>query len=112
MVLGNTSQPSSVSASSISSVSASIQCALKTIRRATASIAALANVFPSASVASKSCGCSSRAATILPARGFFSASCANCHLPRENSAVSASAKKKLAPAKIKIAATACSMRAV
>jgi len=65
-----------------------------------------------AGVAGKSCGCSRRAATILPARGFFSASCATGHLPSEINAVSASAKKKLAPAKTKIAATACPIREV
>ena len=82
------------------------------MRSATASIAALANVLPSASVASKSCGRSSSCATILPARGCRSARCATCHWLSENNAVSASAKKKLAPAKIKIAAIACSMRGV
>src|SRR5882724_4338138 len=111
-VFGKTSQPSSTSAASEIIVSASVQCALKTMRSATASIAALAKVFPSASVASKSCGCSSSRATVLPARGFFSARSATCHLPSENSAVSASAKKKLAPAKTKIAVIAVSTRGV
>jgi len=43
---------------------------------------------------------------------IFSARSATCHLPSENSAVSASAKKKLAPAKTKIAVIAVSTRGV
>src|SRR5471030_2656200 len=111
-VFGKTSQPSSTSAASAIRINASAQCVLNESRSATASIAALAKVFPSASVASKSCGCSSSRATVLPARGFFSARSATCHLPSENSAVSASAKKKLAPANTKIAVIAVSMRGV
>ena len=42
---------------------------VKAIRRATASMAALANVLPSTSVASRSCGCASSSAIILPAPG-------------------------------------------
>ena len=76
------------------------------IHSATASIAALANVLPSTIVASKSWGSASSRATMPPAAGCRSAICRTCHLLREKSAVSASAKKKLAPAKIKTTTTA------
>jgi hypothetical protein len=63
-----------------------------------ASIAAVANVFPSTMVASRSCGSASSCATMPPRRWSRSASWRTCHLLSEKSAVSASAKKKLAPA--------------
>ena len=93
-------------------VVANAHCALKTMRSPMASIAALAKVLPRARVASRSCGRSRSLETIFSARGLFSARCANCHLLNEKSAVSASAKKKLAPAKTKIAATAIPMREI
>ena len=93
-VFGRTSQPSNTSAVREIMVSASAQCALKTMRNATASMAAFANVLPSTSVASRSWGRSSNCATILPRRGYRWASWATCHWLNENKAVSASAKEK------------------
>ena len=111
-VFGSTSQPISVSTDKASIVNASAQWASKTIRNAAARMAAFAKVLPKVSVACRSCGRASNPATIRPAPAFFSTSCDTCHLLRENSAVSASAKKKLAPAKIAIAsAIAVSTRA-
>ena len=107
-VLGNTSQPIRMSASKPTTVPASGQRPWMAIHSATANIAALANVLPSTIVASKSCGSASSRATMPPARGSRSANCRTCHLLREKSAVSASAKKKLAPAKIKTTTTAIS----
>ena len=62
---------------------------------------ALANVLPSTIVASKSSGCASKRKTRSPARGCRAANWRACHLLKEKSAVSASAKKKLAPANTK-----------
>ena len=71
-----------------------------------ASIAAVANVLPSTSVASRSCGSVIRCNTMLPRCGSRSASCRACHFPNESSAVSASEKKKLAPAEMNMTTTA------
>ena len=69
-------------------------------------MAALASVLPSTIVASKSGAWASRRRTMPPARGSRSANWRACHLLREKRAVSASAKKKLAPAKTKTTTTA------
>src|SRR5882724_3593766 len=69
-------------------------------------MAALAKVLPRTMVASRSCGSASRRATALPVRGWRSANCRTCHLLREKREVSASEKKKLAPAKTRTTTTA------
>jgi hypothetical protein len=69
-------------------------------------MAALATVLPKAIVASKSCGSDSNRVTSAPAAEPRSANCRVCHFLSENNAVSASEKKKLAPAKIRMTATA------
>ena len=63
----------------------------------TATMPALAKLFPKTSVARRSCGAESRRLMILPAPGKRSSNWRTCHLPREKRDVSASAKKKLAP---------------
>ena len=60
---------------------------------------ALAKLLPSTSVASKSCGSDNKRLMILARAGERDSNWRNCHLPSENREVSASAKKKLAPAK-------------
>ncbi len=69
------------------------------IQRATATIPALAKLLPSTRVASKSCGSERRRLIILPRCGERASNWRSCHLPSEKREVSASAKKKLAPAK-------------
>ncbi len=64
-----------------------------------ATMPALAKLLPSTSVASRSCGSESKRLMILARAGERDSNWRNCHLPSENSEVSASAKKKLAPAK-------------
>ena len=65
-----------------------------------AKMAALASVLTSTIVASKSSGRPSKRPTTPPQRGNCSANFRTCHGLKENNAVSASAKKKLAPAAI------------
>ena len=87
-------------------VTESGQIPLNAIQREVASIAAVAKVFPKTIVASKSCASPKSRTTIPPLAGFRPANCRACHLLSEKSAVSASAKKKLPPAKINTTATA------
>ena len=65
-------------------------------------------MLPRTRVARRSWGRSRSCATILPRRGWRWVICANCHWLNENKAVSASAKKKLAPANKRMADSACS----
>ena len=76
------------------------------IQSAVARMAAFANVFPSTMVASKSSGWASSRATMPPLAGARSESVRACHLLSEKREVSASEKKKLAPAKTTITHTA------
>src|SRR5436309_4486331 len=105
-VLGKTSHPIKISASKPTIVQSSGHRPLSAVHKAVASIAAVAKVLPKTIVASKSCGCASKRTTTPPVRGSRSANCRACHLLSENRAVSASAKKKLAPAKNKTTTTA------
>src|SRR5581483_11280025 len=64
-----------------------------------ARIEAFATVLPSTMVASRCCGSLNSRASNPPEIGHLSASWRTCHFPSENKADSASAKKKLMPAK-------------
>jgi hypothetical protein len=61
-------------------------------------MAVLANVLPSTNVANRSWGSSNSRNTIPPTPVSRAANCRACHLVSESRAVSARAKKKLAPA--------------
>ena len=72
------------------------------IQSAVATMVALAKVLPRAKVASTSWGCFSRMDSQAPRLGKRTASRRACHCPSEKMADSASEKKKLAAAKVKI----------
>src|SRR5438105_6855984 len=101
-----TSQPISVRTSSAMTVTQKGQAPFNAIQRPTAIMAAKANVLPRTIVASRSCASPSNRTTIDPAAGARWANCRACHLLREKSAVSATAKKKLIAANTKMTTTA------
>ena len=95
--LGRISQPKRMRTAAPASVSAGNPPPPNSGHSARATIAAFATVLPNTMVASNSDGCSSSRATASPAA--CPANWRARHLPSANSADSASAKKKLAPAK-------------
>src|SRR5579859_6551735 len=98
-VFGATSQPTTSTTNNDGNSTNKSQCSHGAAHSAIATMAAFAKVFPRTIVASRCCGSDNNRATNPPLPGC-SASCRNCHFPSENSADSASAKKKLMPAKI------------
>jgi hypothetical protein len=99
-VFGASSAPSKIKMSRPARDGSNGQLSNKASQSKVAIIPALANVLPRTIVASKSCGCARRRETTGPRLGEFTAIWRVCHLPSENKADSASAKKKLAAAKM------------
>ena len=105
-VFGSTSPPTRDSTSNPGTENIQGQSPRNPIQKQTASIAASAKEFPRAIVAISTCGFASSEATMPPLTGFLSARSLTCQAPNENRAVSARAKKKLAPVKTRTPAAA------